>query len=159
MPKSWTDGADAPVVRREQGHLKDPLSYKIKEYFLGVPLNRHTLSSQRLSKKNAFGVLSSDCISSSAYGGEQILVALIPAFGLAAFTIFPPMIGIIILMLIAITLLYRDVITTYTSSGSAYLVSRENFGRVVSQVAAVELMFGYIITVSIQSAAGVAALL
>jgi amino acid transporter len=117
------------------------------------------LESQRLSKRNAFGILSSDCISSSAYGGEQILVALIPAFGLAAFTIFPPMIGIILLMLILITLLYRDVISTYTRSGSAYLVSRENFGRVVSQIAAVELMFGYIITVAIQSAAGVAALL
>ena len=159
MPKSWTDDAHNPVVKRDQGHLKDPLNYKIKKYFLGIPLNRHTLSSQRLSKKNAFGVLSSDCISSSAYGGEQILVALIPAFGLAAFTIFPPMIGIILVMLIAITLLYRDVITTYTRSGSAYLVSRENFGRVVSQIAAVELMFGYIITVAIQSAAGVAALL
>jgi amino acid transporter len=117
------------------------------------------LESQRLSKRNAFGILSSDCISSSAYGGEQILVALIPAFGLAAFTIFPPMIGVILLMLVAITLLYKDVISTYTRSGSAYLVSRENFGRVVSQIAAVELMFGYIITVAIQSAAGVAALL
>ena len=159
MPKSWTDDAQTPVVKQEQSHLKDPLIYRIKKYFLGVPLNRHTLSSQRLSKKNAFGVLSSDCISSSAYGGEQILVALIPAFGLAAFTIFPPMIGIILVMLIAITLLYRDVITTCTRSGSAYLVSRENFGRVVSQIAAVELMFGYIITVAIQSAAGVAALL
>jgi amino acid transporter len=69
------------------------------------------------------------------------------------------MIGIILLMLVLITLLYRDVISTYTRSGSAYLVSRENFGRVVSQIAAVELMFGYIITVAIQSAAGVAALL
>ena len=159
MPKSWTDDAHEPVVKREQAHLKDTLNYKRKKYFLGIQHNRHTIESQRLSKKNAFGVLSSDCISSSAYGGEQILVALIPAFGLAAFTIFPPMIGIILVMLIAITLLYRDVITTYTRSGSAYLVSRENFGRVVSQVAAVELMFGYIITVAIQSAAGVAALL
>ena len=159
MPKSWTDDAQTPIVKKEQGHLKDPLKYKVKKFFLGTPLNRHSLGSQRLSKKNAFGVLSSDCISSSAYGGEQILVALIPAFGLAAFTIFPPMIGIILVMLVAITLLYRDVITTYTRSGSAYIVSRENFGRVVSQVAAVELMFGYIITVAIQSAAGVAALL
>ena len=159
MPKSWSDDAQTPVVKQEQSHLKDPLNYKVKKYFLGIPLNRHTLSSQRLSKKNAFGVISSDCISSSAYGGEQILVALIPAFGLAAFTIFPPMIGIILIMLIVITLMYKDVISTYTRSGSAYLVTRENFGRVVSQVAAVELMFGYIITVAIQSAAGVAALL
>jgi amino acid transporter len=159
VAKSWTDNAPTPVVKQEHSHLKDPLSYKIKCRLLGIPLNRHTLESQRLSKRNAFGVLSSDCISSSAYGGEQILVALIPAFGLAAFTIFPPMIGIILLMLVLITLLYRDVISTYTRSGSAYLVSRENFGRVVSQIAAVELMFGYVITVAIQSAAGVAALL
>ena len=159
MPKSWTDDAPTPVVLRDHAHLKDSINYKIKKFFLGVPLNRHSLDSQRLSKRNAFGVLSSDCISSSAYGGEQILVALIPAFGLAAFTIFPPMIGVIIVILIAITLLYRDVISTYTRSGSAYIVSRDNFGRVVSQIAAVELMFGYIITVAIQSAAGVAAII
>lgn len=159
MPKSWTDDAAVPVVRQDHAHLKDPLNYKIKKFFLGIPLNRHSLESQRLSKKNAFGVLSSDCISSSAYGGEQILVALIPAFGLAAFTIFPPMIGVIIVILVAITLLYKDVISTYTRSGSAYIVSRDNFGRVVSQIAAVELMFGYIITVAIQSAAGVAAII
>jgi amino acid transporter len=114
------------------------------------------LGNQRLNKKYAFGILSSDCISSSAYGGEQILLALIPAFGLAAFTIFPPMVGVILLMLLIITFSYRDVINTYTQSGSAYIVARENFGRVVSQVAAIELMFGYIITVAIQSAAGVA---
>lgn len=159
MPKSWSDDAAVPVVRQDHAHLKDSLNYKIKKFFLGIPLNRHSLESQRLSKKNAFGVLSSDCISSSAYGGEQILVALIPAFGLAAFTIFPPMIGVIIVILVAITLLYKDVISTYTRSGSAYIVSRDNFGRVVSQIAAVELMFGYIITVAIQSAAGVAAII
>jgi amino acid transporter len=62
-------------------------------------------------------------------------------------------------MLFVITFSYRDVIATYTKSGSAYVVARENFGRVTSQVAAIELMFGYIITVAIQSAAGVAAII
>ena len=159
MPKSWTDGAPAPVALQDHAHLRDPLTYKIKRRFLGKPLNRHSLGNQRLNKKYAFGILSSDCISSSAYGGEQILLALIPAFGLAAFTIFPPMVGVILLMLLIITFSYRDVINTYTQSGSAYIVARENFGRVVSQVAAIELMFGYIITVAIQSAAGVAAII
>ena len=159
MPKSWTDGAPAPVALQDHAHLRDPLTYKIKRRFLGKPLNRHSLGNQRLNKKYAFGILSSDCISSSAYGGEQILLALIPAFGLAAFTIFPPIVGVILLMLLVITFSYRDVINTYTQSGSAYIVARENFGRVVSQVAAIELMFGYIITVAIQSAAGVAAII
>lgn len=157
MPKSWTDGAPQPVPLQETTHVKDPLSYKIKRRLLGNPLNRHTLGNQRLGKRYAFGILSSDCISSSAYGGEQILVALIPAFGLAAFTIFPPLTGVILFMLLIITLSYRDVIGTYTKSGSAYVVARENFGKIPSQVAAIELMFGYIITVAIQSAAGVAA--
>ncbi len=159
MPKSWTDGAPSPRALQEHAHLRDPLSYRIKKFFLGAPLNRHTLGDQRLSKRNAFGILSSDCISSSAYGGEQILVALIPAFGLAAFAIFTPMVSIILIMLLIIALSYRDVINTYTRAGGAYVVARENFGTVLSQVAAIELMFGYIITVAIQSAAGVAALI
>jgi amino acid transporter len=159
VAKAWTDDGDVPVVKQDSLHLKDSIGYRIKKRFLGDPLNRHSLNQQRLSKPSAFGILSSDCISSSAYGGEQILVALIPAFGLAAFAIFPPMIGVILFILLAITLSYRDVIGTYTRSGSAYVVSRENFGRVASQVAAVELMFGYIITVAIQTAAGVAAII
>jgi|TARA_B110000503_G_scaffold48254_1_gene78620 amino acid transporter len=159
VPKSWTDGAPQPVALQEHAHVKDPLSYKIKRRLLGNPLNRHTLGNQRLGKRYAFGILSSDCISSSAYGGEQILVALIPAFGLAAFTIFPPLTGVILFMLLIITFSYRDVIGTYTKSGSAYVVARENFGKIPSQVAAIELMFGYIITVAIQSAAGVAAVI
>jgi amino acid transporter len=57
-----------------------------------------------------------------------------------------------------ITFSYRDVINTYTRSGGAYVVARENFGKVISQVAAIELIFGYIITVAIQTAAGVAAI-
>ena len=142
----------------EHVHPKDPLLYTIKRKLLGAPLNRHALSEQRLSKKNAFGILSSDCISSSAYGGEQILVALIPAFGLAAFSLFTPILAIILVLLLIISLSYRDVINTYTRAGGAYIVSRENFGTNVSLIAAIELMFGYIITVAIQSAAGVAAI-
>lgn len=158
MAKSWTDGAPTPKALQDHAHLRDPFSYRLKKYLLGNPLNRHTLGDQRLSKRNAFGILSSDCISSSAYGGEQILVALIPAFGLAAFSLFTPMIAVILLMLLIIALSYRDVINTYARAGGAYVVARENFGTNVSLVAAIELMFGYIITVAIQSAAGVAAL-
>lgn len=159
MSKSWIDGASTPVALRDHAHLRDPLSYRIKRRLLGRAINRHALSEQRLTKRSAFGVLSSDCISSSAYGGEQILVALIPAFGLAAFTLFPPLVGVIIGVLLIITFSYRDVIATYTRTGSAYIVARENFGKTLSLIAAIELMFGYIITVAIQSAAGVAAII
>ena len=159
MPKSWTDGAPAPVALQDHAHLKDPLSYKIKRRLLGGALNRHTLSHQRLDKKYALGILSSDCISSSAYGSEQILIALLPAFGLAAFAILMPMTAIVLIILLIITLSYRNVIDVYTKTGGAYIVSRDNFGPVVAQIAGVALMLDYIVTLAIQSAAGVAAII
>ena len=159
VPKSWTDGAPQPVAMTDHAHLRDPLSYKIKRAFLGGALNRHSLSHQRLSKRYALGILSSDCISSSAYGSEQILIALLPAFGLAAFAILMPMTAVVLVILALITLSYRNVIDVYTKTGGAYIVSRDNFGPVVAQIAAVALMLDYIVTVAIQSAAGVAAII
>ncbi len=158
MPKSWTDGAPAPVALQDHAHISDPLSYKIKRRLLGNALNRHSLGHQRLSKRYALGILSSDCISSSAYGSEQILIALLPAFGLAAFAILMPMTAVVLTILTILTLSYRNVIDVYTKTGGAYIVSRDNFGPVVAQIAAVALMLDYIVTVAIQSAAGVAAI-
>jgi len=159
VPKSWTDDAPAPEVLRDHAHLKDNFFYTIKRRLLGNPLNRHSLGHQRLSKRYALGILSSDCISSSAYGSEQILIALLPAFGLAAFAILMPMTIVVLVILTIITLSYRNVINVYTKTGGAYIVSRDNFGPVVAQIAAVALMLDYIVTVAIQSAAGVAAII
>ncbi|MBU6314376.1 MAG: amino acid permease [Actinomycetales bacterium] len=159
MPKSWTDDATTPVVLQDHAHLKDSFFYTLKRRILGNPLNRHTLGHQRLAKRYALGILSSDCISSSAYGSEQILIALLPAFGLAAFAILMPMTAVVLIILLIITLSYRNVINVYTKTGGAYIVSRDNFGPVVAQIAAVALMLDYIVTVAIQSAAGVAAII
>ena len=110
VTKSWTDNAPSPKALAEHAHLRDPLSYRVKRFLLGNPLNRHTLSHQRLKKRYALGVLSSDCISSSAYGSEQILVALLPAFGLAAYSLLMPMTFVVLAVLAIITLSYRNVI-------------------------------------------------
>jgi len=158
VAKSWTDGAPTPKALQDHAHLRDPLSYRLKKSLLGNPLNRHTLSHQRLKKRYALGILSSDCISSSAYGSEQILVALLPAFGLAAFTLLMPMTFVVLVILTIITLSYRNVISVYTKFGGAYIVSRDNFGPVVAQIAAVALIVDYIVTLAIQTAAGVAAI-
>ena len=159
MAKSWTDDAPQPVALQDHTHVDDPVSYKVKRFFLGGALNRHSLGHQRLKKRFALGILSSDCISSSAYGSEQILIALLPAFGLAAFALLMPMTAIVIAILVVITLSYRNVIDVYTKTGGAYIVSRDNFGPVVAQIAAVALMLDYIVTLAIQSAAGVAAII
>ena len=143
----------------EHAHLKDSFAYTLKRRILGNPLNRHSLGHQRLKKRFGLGILASDCISSSAYGSEQILIALLPAFGLAAFAILMPMTAVVLVILAIITLSYRNVINVYTKTGGDYIVSRDNFGPVVAQIAAVALMLDYIVTVAIQSAAGVAAII
>ncbi|NCX76765.1 MAG: amino acid permease, partial [Actinobacteria bacterium] len=139
--------------------MPDPLSYRIKKFFLGSPLNRHSLGHQRLKKRYALGVLSSDPISSSAYGTEQMLVGLIPVFGLMAFSLLMPLTAVVLVILTIITLSYRNVISTYVHFGGAYIVARENFGTVTAQLAAVALIIDYIVTLAIQSAAGVAAII
>ena len=158
MAKSWTDNAPSPRALAEHTHLRDPILYRIKKFVLGSPLNRHSLGHQRLKKRYALGVLSSDPISSSAYGTEQILVGLIPVFGLMAFSLLMPMTFVVLVILVIITLSYRNVISTYVHFGGAYIVARENFGTVTAQLAAVALIIDYIVTLAIQSAAGVAAI-
>jgi amino acid transporter len=115
------------------------------------------LREQRLSKKLALGVLSPDGISSSAYGTEEILIELMPVFGLAAFAVIIPMTGVILFVMLLVVLSYREVVTVYTRAGGSYVVARENFGPRIAQVAAVALLIDYVVTVAVQVAAGTAA--
>src|SRR6201997_5829688 len=75
------------------------LWYTAKRRLLGQPLVNEQLGEQRLSKPLALGVLSPDAISSSAYGTEEILIALLPMAGLAAFTLILPMTLVILLVM------------------------------------------------------------
>ncbi len=135
----------------------ETLAYRLKCSILGPPLTTTQLQDERLSKTLALGVLSSDCISSSAYGSEEILLILLPLFGLTAYTLLLPLTGVVLVVLVLVTLTYRWVVTTYTQAGGSYVVARENFGTVVAQVGAVALMLDYVVTVAVQAAAGSAA--
>ncbi len=132
--------------------------YGAKRRLLGPPLVTEQLSSQRLSKPLALGVLSSDGLSSAAYGTEEILYALIPFFGLAAFTLVLPLTLLVLAGVALVVLSYREVVSVYTRAGGSYVVARENFGPRVAQVAAVALMIDYVVTVAVQTAAGSAAI-
>jgi len=135
----------------------ESLAYRFKCALLGPPLTTTQLQHERLSKTLALGVLSSDCISSSAYGSEEILLILVPLFGLAAYGLLLPLTGVVLVVLVLVTLTYRWVVTTYTQAGGSYAVARGNFSPVVAQVGAVALMLDYVVTVAVQAAAGSAA--
>jgi len=155
IPAAETNGApSAPSALAGSANLPEHLGYRLKRRILGPPLTTDQLQHETLSKKLALGVLSSDCISSSAYGSEQILLILIPTFGLAAYTLLMPVTLVVLVVLVLVTLCYRQVVMLYTKAGGSYVVARENFGPVVAQVAAVALMIDYIVTVAVQSAAG-----
>jgi amino acid transporter len=138
--------------------LPETLRYRLKNTLLGPPLVNEKLSDERLGRPSALGVLAPDCISSSAYGTEQMLTQLIPAVGLAGFVLVVPVTMAILGVLFFVTLSYLDVIAFYTKAGGAYVVARENFGPKVAQVAAVALLIDYTVTVAVQTAAGTAAL-
>jgi len=128
-----------------------------KRVFLGKPMVNDQLQHERLSNPVAFGAISPDAISSTAYGPEQIILELLPAAGMAAFTLLLPITGVILLILVLVTASYRQVVMTYTRVGGSYVVARENFGPRIAQVAAAALLIDYVVTVALQCAAGTVA--
>jgi amino acid transporter len=144
--------------QHQMPELPDGLWYAAKRRLLGPPLVTERLTSERLSKPLALGVLSCDGLSSAAYGTEEILYALLPFFGLAAFTLVLPLTLLVLFGVMLVVLSYREVVSVYTRAGGSYVVARENFGPRVAQVAAVALLIDYVVTVAVQVAAGSAAI-
>jgi amino acid transporter len=147
----------AAALLERTGGLPDTFWYSTKRRFLGPPLVNQDLGEQRLSNPLALGVLSPDGISSSAYGTEEILIALVPYVGLAAFTLILPMTLIILFVMVLVLLSYREIVMVYIRPGGSYVVARENFGPRIAQVCAVALLIDYVVTVAVQVAAGTAA--
>ena len=80
------------------------------------------------------------------------------AVGIAAFSLVMPITIAVIAVLVFVTLSYLEVVKVYTKAGGAYVVSRENFGPKIAQVAVMSLLIDYTLTVAVSVAAGVAAL-
>ncbi|MEU6013050.1 APC family permease [Streptomyces sp. NPDC047515] len=137
----------------------DRPAYRIKRRLLGRALTTERISQEKLNNRTALGVLASDCISSTAYGSEEMLRVLVPVVGVAAFTLLLPVTGAILLVLLLVTLCYSDVVMIYTRAGGSYVVARENFGPNIAQIAAVALLVDYIVTVAVQVSAGTNALI
>ena len=123
------------MTRQKTVHVAEPQErapstgwYSAKQWLLGPPLVNSELGEQRLSKPLALGVLSPDGISSSAYGPEEVLIALLPMAGLAAFTLILPMTLVILLVMALVVASYREIVMAYIRPGGSYVVARQNFG-------------------------------
>jgi amino acid transporter len=143
------------VIARPIGHR--PATFRWKDLLLGPPLATSRLVGERLRKVVALAVFSSDAISSTAYGTEQIMLVLVAAGAVATRLAFPVALGIGVLLAILI-LSYRQTIAAYPSAGGAYVVSRDNFGPRWALVAGSALLVDYVLTVAVSVTSGVAAL-
>src|SRR5205823_2197324 len=56
----------------------------VKRLLIGRPLSSREFEQQRLPKRLALGVFSTDAIASTAFATQEILVVLVPAAGMAA---------------------------------------------------------------------------
>ncbi|APS27036.1 APC family permease [Weissella cibaria] len=129
----------------------------LKRLLIGKPLKTLEEGSQHLSRTKALALLSSDALSSVAYGTEQITTALIAASAAALWMQIP--IAILVLVLLAaITLSYRQIIHAYPSGGGAYVVTSTNWGRNAGLVAGGSLLVDYMLTVAVSVAAGTEAI-
>src|SRR5215213_185611 len=130
---------------------------KIKRTVIGAPLSTAQAAHERLTKTKALAVLSSDALSSVAYATEEILQVLLLA-GVGALALSLPIgVGIVALLLI-VGISYRQTIKAYPAGGGSYIVAKDNLGELPALTAGAALLFGYIVTVAVSIAAGVAAL-
>jgi amino acid transporter len=147
-----------PLPPAPEVDLPEKPSYRLKNRLLGPPLATERLETERLGKPTALAVFASDNLSSSAYASEEILRVLVPAVGVAAFSLLVPITVAMLVVLAFLILSYRETIKAYPTAGGAYMVTRDNFGLLPAQIAGVALLTDYVLTVSVSVAAGTAAL-
>ena len=129
----------------------------LKRWLVGYPIKTAHAEHERLSKRLALAIFSSNSISSVAYATEEILLVLILA-GAAALAWSIPVSLAILFLVIVLTISYRQIIHEYPEGGGAYIVARSNLGEMPALIAAGALMIDYVLTVAVSVAAGVAAI-
>jgi len=128
-----------------------------KRLMFGRPLPSDRLEHERLNKKTALAVLSSDAISSVAYATEQTLLVL-AVIGTAALSYVIPISAVIVGLMVLVVLSYRQTIFAYPGGGGSYTVAKDNLGTMPGLIAAAALLTDYILTVSVSISGGVAAI-
>jgi amino acid transporter len=142
--------SSTPIGRFER------LLQAVKGMILGSPFASSQIVHERLNKLKALAIFSSDALSSSAYATEEILIVLVLA-GSGAVHYSLPIAAVIATLIATVTISYRQTIRAYPSGGGAYIVAYTNLGRTAGLVAGAALLVDYVLTVSVSTSAGVAA--
>ena len=129
----------------------------LKRLLVGRPLKSSENDEQNLSRFAALAMLSSDALSSVAYGTEQIVVVLV-TLSAAAIWYSLPIAFVVLILLASLILSYRQIIHAYPHGGGAYVVSSENLGKNAGLIAGGSLLVDYMLTVAVSVSAGAEAI-
>src|SRR5438876_6543668 len=129
----------------------------LKRVLVGAPMPLAQARHERLRKRVALAVFSSDAMSSVAYATEEILLILVLA-GTTALHLSLPIALAITGLLAIVAISYQQTIHAYSNGGGSYIVARDNLGDVAGLIAGAALLVDYVLTVSVSVAAGVAAI-
>lgn len=131
--------------------------HSLKRFFIGRPLKSSEEGGQKLGKLKALAMLSSDALSSVAYGTEQIVLVL-TTLSAAAIWYSLPIAAFVLVLLLSLTLSYRQIIHAYPGGGGAYVVSSQNLGRNAGLLAGGSLLIDYMLTVAVSVSSGAEAI-
>lgn len=133
----------------------------IKRVLVGSPIANDQADHERINKKIALAVFSSDALSSTAYATEEILLVLAVAVAYGQANSFNYVIPISLAiggLLWIVALSYRQTIHAYPTGGGAYIVAKDNLGTNAGLTAGAALLVDYVLTVAVSVSAGVAAI-
>jgi amino acid transporter len=127
---------------------------RVRRLFVGRPMRTGQLEETLLPKTLALPIFASDPLSSVAYATESALIVLVAVSASSAYLVFPISIGISVLLAVVVVS-YMQTVRAYETSGGAYIVARENLGRLPSLVGAAALLTDYVLTVAVSISAGI----
>ncbi len=155
-----TDNIEILQAREHASEPDTPLGeagQQLRRVIFGKPISEHMAALERLNPVRALAILSSDALSSVAYGTEASLAVLLAA-GVGALRI-NVWIGLAIaLLMIIVGNSYRQTIFAYPRGGGSYTVARQNLGTLPGLIAAGALLVDYLLTVAVSVAAGIDAI-
>ena len=134
---------------------RDLVLARLRAFVFGRPLSNEEEIEERLSKKKALAIFSSDAISSSAYATEEILRVLLLA-GAGALLLSLQVAIAISILLAVVSVSYRQVCRAYPNGGGAYVVAKTNLAPIFGLIAASALLIDYVMTVAVSTAAAIA---
>ena len=134
-----------------------PALRRLRAALIGTPIPTEQAMHERIGRFKALAILSSDALSSVAYGTEASLAVLVAA-GAASLGYNLALGAVVVVLLAIVASSYRQTIFHYPNGGGSYVVAKENLNVHFGLVAAAALLIDYVLTVSVSVSAGVDAL-